>query len=224
MSMGLLVANGEPLVDMQRCLANSSRERRSVRVGKLILTSAHLFPRPLFMDTARGNVTPAAAETLSIHSHIQTPRWTSSQTLNPGNSADTLSSRDLPVYHWSCQHLIKLMRLDVYWLVLGNPMHTCLFGVTVTLLCSDRPIYGPGLWSFSDYLWRYVELAILRLFNLPPRDVPKKTQKKPNIEIVIWICMDRLFQQASIRLAAIVGVTRFQLQHRLHHIAVLIFL
>lgn len=125
MSMGLLVANGEPLVDMQRCLANSSRERRSVRAGKLILTSAHLFPRPLFMNTAWGNVTPAAAETLSIHSHIQTPRWTSSQTLNRGNSADTLSSRDLPVYRWSCQHLMKLMRLDVYWLVLGNPTVWC---------------------------------------------------------------------------------------------------
>lgn len=125
------------------------------------LTSAHLFPSPLFMNT--GNVTPAAAETLSIHSHIQTPRWTSSQTLNAENSADTLSSRDLPVYRWSCQHLMKLMRLDVYWQVLGNPTHTCLFGVTVALLCSDRPIYGPGLWTGSYVVIFRLSMKICRI-------------------------------------------------------------
>lgn len=73
--MGLLMANGEPLVDIRRDLASRSSERSSGRDGKLMLGFNAFFVGHLFMNTL-GNVTPAAAETSSIHSHIQTPCWT----------------------------------------------------------------------------------------------------------------------------------------------------
>lgn len=158
MSMGLLVANGEPLVDMQRSLASSSRDRRSVRAGKLIFDISSSLSLSWLYELSTGQCDTSAAETLHIHSHIQ-------------NLAQPLSKHHL----WgteTCQFTagadetyFDLKFID--WILETQCKPVCLvYCCTVTHRYMEQDDEQDHIWSLWDYLYR---LAKERLGNLHTR-------------------------------------------------------